>query len=230
MSVPPVAHPAAGGPSDELDLADWRRRAWALYEPVRMLGPTADITAQAATLDAFRAGRDALFRDHPQTPLPGKTRAAFAGLAYYPFEPAFRFVCDLVPDRGAEPTTLPASHASPLRFRVLGHVLVPLPGGPARLSVYWLADYAGGIFLPFRDATCGAETYAAGRYLWDSAKGADLGVHDGRIVVDFNYAYNPSCAYDARWACPLAPPENRISIPIRAGEMAFAEHTAPAGR
>jgi uncharacterized protein (DUF1684 family) len=90
--------------------------------------------------------------------------------------------------------------------------------GDHRLALYWLEAYGGGVFLPFRDETSGTETYGAGRYLLDTVKGADLGEEGGRLVLDFNLAYNPSCAYDPRWACPLAPPENRLTIPIRAGE------------
>ena len=86
------------------------------------------------------------------------------------------------------------------------------------LEVYWLDGYGGGLFLPFADATTGNETYGAGRYLLDTAKGADLGNHDDRLVLDFNFAYQPSCAYDPRWTCPLTPPANRLPIPVRAGE------------
>jgi uncharacterized protein (DUF1684 family) len=83
-----------------------------------------------------------------------------------------------------------------------------------------MAGYAGGIFIPFRDDTNGSETYAAGRYLVDAAKSADLGGDPvaGTLIVDFNFAFQPSCAFDPRWACPLAPPENRLDLPIRAGE------------
>jgi uncharacterized protein (DUF1684 family) len=90
--------------------------------------------------------------------------------------------------------------------------------------VFWMAGYSGGIFIPFRDATNGTETYGAGRYLVDAAKGADLGAAPGphpsswALVLDFNFATQPSCAFDPRWACPLAPPENRLDRDIRAGE------------
>jgi uncharacterized protein (DUF1684 family) len=86
------------------------------------------------------------------------------------------------------------------------------------LELYWLDAYGGGLFVPFADATSGTETYGAGRYLLDTVKGADLGVENGRLVLDFNLAYNPSCSYDPRWACPLSPPANRLAVPVRAGE------------
>jgi uncharacterized protein (DUF1684 family) len=87
-----------------------------------------------------------------------------------------------------------------------------------------MAGYAGGVFIPFRDATNGTETYGAGRYLVDGAKGADLGAMPGAnpgewaLILDFNFATQPSCAFDPRWACPLPPPENRLDLAIRAGE------------
>jgi uncharacterized protein (DUF1684 family) len=90
--------------------------------------------------------------------------------------------------------------------------------GGHELELFWLEAYAGGLFLPFRDATSGRETYGAGRYLLDTVKGADLGASDGRLLLDFNFAYNPSCSYDPRWSCPLAPPPNRLAIPVRMGE------------
>jgi uncharacterized protein len=107
-----------------------------------------------------------------------------------------------------------------LRFHRIGTVALPFHGGERILAVFWLDDYAGGLFLPFGDATNGRETYGAGRYLLDAAKGADLGgdVEAGTLVLDFNFAYQPSCAFDPRWACPLAPPENRLDIAIAAGE------------
>jgi uncharacterized protein (DUF1684 family) len=115
---------------------------------------------------------------------------------------------------------LPNSGQDTLSFSRLGRIQLPLPDGARSLSVFWMAGYAGGLFIPFRDGTNGVETYPAGRYLIDGAKGADLGgdAEAGTITVDFNFAYQPSCAFDPRWACPLAPPENRLDIRICAGE------------
>ncbi len=115
---------------------------------------------------------------------------------------------------------LPVSAGGTMSFSRIGRVEVPFASGTRSLGVYWMAGYAGGIFLPFRDATSGTETYAAGRYLLDSAKSADLGGDPvrGTLILDFNFAFQPSCAFDPKWACPLAPPENRLDIPIRAGE------------
>ena len=107
-----------------------------------------------------------------------------------------------------------------MTFQRFGWVDVPFPAGQRRLALYWLEGYAGGLFLSFRDATSGVETYGGGRYLLDAAKSADLGgdVTTGTLILDFNFAYQPSCAFDPRWVCPLTVPENRLDLPIRAGE------------
>ena len=104
-------------------------------------------------------------------------------------------------------------------FQRIGWVSFRVGDTACRLSVFWLEEYAGGIFIPFRDGTSGSTSYGGGRYLWDSAKGADLGTtDDGKLVLDFNYAYHPSCVFDPRWSCPLAPQENWLDVPIQAGE------------
>jgi uncharacterized protein (DUF1684 family) len=103
-------------------------------------------------------------------------------------------------------------------FTRFGVAQFELFGEALELELYWLDGYSGGLFLPFRDGTSGKETYGAGRYLFDTVKGADLGMEGDRLVLDFNFAYNPSCAYDPRWVCPLAPYPNRLEAPIRAGE------------
>jgi uncharacterized protein len=115
---------------------------------------------------------------------------------------------------------LPVSTGGEQSFSRIGFVDVPFAAGPRRLGLYWMAGYAGGLFLPFRDATNGTETYGAGRYLIDAAKSADLGSGSApdSLILDFNFAFQPSCAFDPKWACPLSPPENRLDIRIEAGE------------
>jgi uncharacterized protein len=103
-------------------------------------------------------------------------------------------------------------------FTRFGTVRFELDGDRCGLSLFWLEGYGGGLFLSFRDATSGKTTYGACRYLLDTVKGADLGTEDGRLVLDFNFAYQPSCSYDPIWVCPLAPPENRLTVPVEAGE------------
>ena len=149
----------------------------------------------ARAFAAWVAERDDLFAHHPQSALPPERRAGFGGLSYFPHDPAGRVLAEREPRDGEE---------------------------AVELELYWLLGYGGGLFVPFADATAGTETYGAGRYLLDTVKGADLGTRDGRLVIDFNLAYNPSCSYDPRWACPLAPPPNRLAIPVRMGERHVA--------
>jgi uncharacterized protein len=207
-----------GSLEDRLTLADWRRRVAALYVEVRAMAAS----DPAVALAHWRAGREWLFREHPQSPVPVADRAVFHA-RHYDHDPRLRFLVTVEPapppDPGAPTLALPNSGTDTLSFRRIGEVHLPFPEGEHRLSVFWLAGYAGGVFIPFRDATNGTETYGAGRYLMDAAKSADLGMtDDGKLILDFNFATQPSCAFDPRWACPLAPPENRLDIAVRAGE------------
>jgi uncharacterized protein (DUF1684 family) len=204
-------------PTGALTLADWRRRVAELYADVRRLARE----DPAAALAHWRTTREALYREHPQSPVPEHQRATFVA-THFPPDPALRFEVTMVPDQDAAQSAarLPASTGEGLAFYRVGWIDVPFAAGARRLAVYWLVGYTGGLFLPFRDATSGHETYAAGRYLLDTAKSADLGGDPkrGTLVLDFNFAYQPSCAFDAKWACPLAPAENWLDIPIRGGE------------
>lgn len=204
-----MAHPRA-------ELMDWKRRVLAMYAAVRGAG------GDPAACAAFRGERDELFAGHPASPLPEGERAGFGGLPYFSHRPDLRVEAELEPDPGGAELVIPTSTGEPTRFTRIGTVRPALGGERVSLAVYWLEGYGGGLFLPFRDAQAGAATYGGGRYLLDTVKGADLGASaDGaRLVLDFNYAYNPSCAYDPRWSCPLAPPENRIAYPVEAGERA----------
>jgi uncharacterized protein (DUF1684 family) len=200
--------------TDHLELADYRRRVFAMYDALRR-----DTRAEALRLVTFRTRKDRLFAEHPQSPIPSEERRAFRGLAYWRHDPELRISARLEPDPAAPSLDLPHSaEGAALAYERIGWVSFATAGTDCRLAVYWLNDYAGGIFIPFLDASSGDTTYAGGRYLWDSAKGADLGSDGTGLVLDFNYAYHPSCTYDPRWACPLAPPENRLSVAIEAGE------------
>jgi uncharacterized protein len=203
-----------------VELADWRRRVSALFAEVRERAATDPEDAWRH----WRAVRDELYRSHPQSPLPENERASFSG-RYFEYDPRLRFETVTIepappPAADALPLSLPNSGSDSLAFRRIGSLELPFPGRPRRLSLFWMEGYAGGLFLPFRDTTSGVQTYAAGRYLLDGAKSADLGgdTAAGTLVIDFNFAYQPSCAFDPRWACPLAPPENRLDLPIEAGE------------
>lgn len=194
---------------------DWKRRVAAMYAAVRAGDGVPDAVA------AFRRAKDALFANHPQSPLPDGERPGFTGLPYFPHDPALRVTAHLEPEPGGPELVIPTSTGEPTRFRRVGFVRPVLGGAAVRLAVYWLEGYGGGLFLPFRDALAGRGTYGGGRYLLDTVKGADLGAApDGALVLDFNMAFNPSCAYDPRWSCPLAPPDNVLDIAVPAGERA----------
>jgi uncharacterized protein (DUF1684 family) len=211
--------PGDGSTADRLALADWRHRIAALYAEIRAMAAT----DPAVALAHWRVVRERLYREHPQSPIPAGARAAFRA-RHFDHDPGLRMEAEVEPvpaePPGSPPLELPGSGDEAFAFQRIGTVRVRLPAGERRLSVFWMAGYAGGLFIPFRDATNGAETYGAGRYLVDGAKAADLGTNPetGALILDFNFAYQPSCAFDPRWACPLAPPENRLEVPIRAGE------------
>jgi uncharacterized protein len=206
-----AAAPAAGRAREVLDLADWRRRVFELYRDVR------DASDPAAACRAWGAGRDDLFARHPQSPLPERERASFRGLPYFGYDPSARVLATVDP---VEAVTLDISTSQDgvYRFSRCGSASFELAGERLALELYWLEGYGGGLYLPFADATSGTTSYGGGRYLLDGVKGADLGQDADRLVLDFNFAYNPSCAYDPRWVCPLAPPANRLPVEIRAGE------------
>lgn len=223
-----------------LDLYDFRERVARMYRERDAALRAGE--APAGVLARFRAAKDALFREHPQSALPPEERTGFGGLRYFPYAPELRVEADLAPlppDEQRPEVQAPTSgpHAMPLR--PAARVSFALEEAPRSLTVFWIDVYGGGLFLPFRDATSAHETYGAGRYLFDTVKGSTfprlggsgeadaalLGYGGGRVLLDFNYAYNPSCAYDPRWLCPLAPRENWLDAPVRAGELAY--DTAP---
>ena len=135
----------------------------------------------------------------------------------YDYDPAWRALADV---ETAEPVRfdLATSNSGPMAFTRFARAHFTYGETALSLDLYLLDGYGGGLFVPFADATSAAETYGAGRYLLDTVKGADLGQQDERLVLDFNFAYQPSCSYDPRWTCPLAPPANRLPVAVRSGE------------
>lgn len=198
-----------------LELAGWREQVARLY--------LAEPRAGEAGVAAFRRGRDLLFREHPQSPLTAEQRAGFAGLPWFQYSPDARVETRLEQvERGEDLAIDTGGEDGTVRYRRVGRLATPF----GSLTLLWTRGYGGGLFLPFRDATAPGQTYGAGRYLTDTIKGTfgrGLEVDGDQVTLDFNYAYNPSCAYDSRWACPLAPFENRLDGAVTAGELAFPE-------
>lgn len=195
-----------------LTLLDYRRQVSELYRVLREEGDDPQVCAW------FRHQRDELFRTHPQSALDAGQKARFSGLAYYDYDPACRVVAQVDMNITPQSFRVDLGEDGLLAYWRFGRVSFELPTGAGTLSLFWLNGYGGGVFLPFGDATNKDTTYGGGRYLYDTIKGADLGATNSEIVLDFNYAYHPSCAYNPRWVCPLTPPENRLAFPIPAGE------------
>ena len=210
MSETAAADPSGGYPA----LWDWRRRVSDLYGAVR-----AEPDPRRAW-HLWRETRDGLFRGHPQSPLEPDARRGFTTLPCFDYDPGLRFAVAIEP-LAAEPVTAEAGRDGALTLRPFARTRgLEAPLG-AELTLYWLAGYCGGVFLPFADATSGTETYGGGRYLLDTIKSADLGTDaEGRTVLDFNFSYNPSCSYSPAYVCPLSPPANRLRAAVRAGERA----------
>ena len=200
----------------QLSLLDWRRTVAEMYAAVRHNPDPAD------AWQTWRRQRDEIFRSHPQSPLDDAQRASFTGLPYYEYDPAWRIAgeLNLKVASNSFSVTLPEGD---LRYIRIARVLFRVADTVTRstLSLFWLKGYGGGLFLPFADASNSRETYGGGRYLYDTIKGADLGELPDRLtfLLDFNFAYNPSCAYSPRWLCPLAPAENRLPFAVTAGEQ-----------
>ncbi len=213
----------------DLSLLDYRRRVADCYHRVRATDDP--VTAWRDWVHT----RDELFAGHPQSPI--EDRDGFAGIPLFDHDPTWRLVATFEPapietapietapietadaePAGVDPVDVEHSGAGVTPFTPLGRLHAHRDGHDLDLEVLWLTGYGGGLFLPFRDATNGEETYGGGRYLLDTVKGADLG-HDGdRVVLDFNFAYHPSCVHDDRWSCPLAPASNTLDVAVRAGE------------
>jgi uncharacterized protein len=199
----------------ELELLDWRRAVFDLYAGVRRGG------VGEPQWREWRKRRDQLVGRHSCSPLSAAQRRDFTELRYHPYDPGLRVTAEVEPADNAQ-VAIGTSTGEPYQFTRFGWARFELSGGPQRLALFWLAGYGGGVFLPFADATNGTSTYGAGRYLLDTVKGADLGEEHGRLVLDFNFAYNPSCSYDPHWTCPLPPAENRLAVSVMGGELVYA--------
>jgi len=201
--------------------ADWRRQVFALYAAVRRIAATDPVAAHAHWISC----RNDLFASHPASPLLPADREGFSGLPILPYDPDWRFELPIVPAAEARRMEVETGTDGIVPFELLGAVHVPFAG---TLDVWRLASYGGGLFVPVKDALAGRPngTYGGGRYLIDTIKGADLGANaddEATLVLDFNFAYNPSCAYDPAWACPLAQAGNTLRVEVPVGERYSGE-------
>ncbi|UCG26446.1 MAG: DUF1684 domain-containing protein [Chloroflexota bacterium] len=191
----------------------------------------------------WRAARNDLFQRHRQSPLSADQRAHFRGLDYYPYDPGWRIVATVSPDPASQRFHYQLGADGEFTMKRVGWASFKAKDVESRLGLYWIEGYGGGLFLPFKDSTNRRGSYGGGRYLYDTIKGVDLGVMPGaglnvapdeaadsrpvagraQIVLDFNFAYNPSCAYHSRWVCPLAPAENTLPYLVQAGEKRFVQ-------
>jgi uncharacterized protein len=164
------------------------------------------------TLSDFRVEKDEFFARDSQSPLSSQQKTAFSGLFYFAENPALRMDVLVKPFSVQEEVQIQTNTGDIRYFRRFGQFEFNIEGQINSLTIY-LNEY--GYFMPFVDSLAGTETYPAGRYL----EPEDLG--DGRFLIDFNYAYNPYCAYNEIYSCPLTPAENHLKAPIRAGERIF---------
>ncbi|MGF6833705.1 uncharacterized protein (DUF1684 family) [Paenarthrobacter sp. TE4293] len=201
-----------------VDIADWRLRTFALYDKVRQLAATNPFDAHVF----WRQERDLMFATHPASALTAEMKASFSGLRTAGYDPAFRRYAALSPEGSGQEMNVETGTDGVVPFVRIGTFELP---GMGSLAAWRLRSYGGGIFVPFRDATAGKAggSYGAGRYLLDTVKGSFHGTRgsagDQEFILDFNFAYNPSCAYNEAWACPLAGPDNRLATEVPVGEL-----------
>ncbi len=165
-------------------------------------------------LESFRADKDRFFAVDPQSPFTPEQKRDFHGLNYFPENPALRLAVTVEEFQKKDQVQMQTTTGGVQPYTRFGRFKFPVEGQEAELTIY--AD-PNGFFLPFVDSLAGIETYGAGRYLEPESLGS------GKFLVDFNLAYNPYCAYNERWSCPITPSENRLKVPIRAGEKIFDE-------
>lgn len=163
-------------------------------------------------LKRYRMEKDAFFKQDQHSPLSDEQKGAFDGLKYFPENPKLALEVEVQRFPEPDPVQIQTNTGEVQAYDRIGKIHFQVEGEPVELTLYGNDQ---GYFMPFADSLAGEETYGAGRYL------EPMPIPDGRVLVDFNLAYNPYCAYNDRWSCPLTPPENRLKVPIRAGEKVF---------
>jgi len=184
------------------------------------VSPGVRIDVDVEALGRFRAMKDEFFATDPSSPLTLPQRARFRGLAYFPPNADLVVEAELHAYVTPNDVDLVTSCGDTERYRRAGVVVFEVAGVPVAITLF--RSGRGQLFVPFRDATSGTETYGAGRYLEARTLGND------RVLLDFNYAYNPYCAYSPEWRCPIPPIENHLTVPIRAGELRYRDAEPPA--
>lgn len=170
-------------------------------------------------LESFRAEKDRFFASHPQSPLTPEQRRHFNGLEYFPENPALRFEAAIEEFLHKDQIDMQTTAGTIQVYTRYGRFRFAVNGQEVELTLF---SGPHGFFLPFVDSLADVETYGAGRYVEPEPSG------NGKFLIDFNMAYNPYCAYNDNWVCPLPPRENRLNLPIRAGEKMFHHETYPA--
>ena len=199
-------------PTSTLAVADWRRRVFDLYRAIRTEPDPAQAHAN------WQTTRNDLLTHHPASPVPGPHRETYPGAPVAPYDPQYRFEATIDTDVKPSNWEFESATDGTIPFSRVGILHLPI----GDLDVWWLESYGGGLFVPVKDAS--RSTYGGGRYLIDTVKGADLGgdLAEGSLVVDLNFAYNPSCAYSPEWTCPLAPATNKLDLELPVGELTSA--------
>ncbi len=197
------------------ELADWRRQMNDIYAHIR------EVDDPWHGWCHWHNARSDLYRHHPMSPLADGKRQRLKQIPVFPYDPDLRFEVALIPARHP---TQKADLGGDGALSYTGFATTSGLAGAlgAELTVYWIEGYGGGLFIPFGDATNGTETYGGGRYIVDAIKGSDFGPGPSNgLILDFNFAYNPSCALNEAYICPLSPPENKLPNPVRGGEQLF---------
>lgn len=191
------------------NILDWRQKVAALYQPISSSGSLEREWA------GFVAARRTLIHSHAAAMSVPDADAPH----YFVYNPAFALQSHFEAIDAGSSYTVSGGYDGPISFKAIARSIELSPMLGCELTLYWLEQYGGGLFLPFKDASCGTATYAGGRYLIDSVKSAFLGISEnGALRLDFNYSYFPSCAHDDRYICPLSPLENTLPVFIAAGE------------
>jgi uncharacterized protein (DUF1684 family) len=177
--------------------------------------------AYSRQLQTLRQEKDAFFREEPDSPISARERATFTGLRYFAPEPTLRVEARVERLPLQQPVVMATSDGSERHYERYALLHFTVDGQPVRLTAYRSTggDEDESLFIPFRDTLAGSETYGAGRYLEvDPPHQHDGGEH---VVLDFNLAYNPYCAYNEYYSCPIPPRENTLPVEIRAGERIY---------